>query len=148
MHDGVNQNLRHYFRLHLDPPLCADMTIVRVNGKMLESGVAPVLILDLGAGGLRFESNLQLPVSENVVLAFETTILQQNVKMLGYVVRCISDGVRKEYGVKFTMDEEKIARLSQLINTLAIRKKQNREMTSSRFLTEDKDEYFASTDRP
>lgn len=139
MHTGVGNNQRHYFRLHLDPPLCSDMTIVRVNGKTLETGAASVLIVDLGAGGLRFQCKLQLPVTPDVVLEFETTILRQSVKMLGYVVRCTPlDDELKDYGVQFTMDEDKIARLSQLINTLAIRIRQNRVMTGSRFLTEDR----------
>ena len=147
MHSSVENNARHYYRLHLDPPLCSDMTIVRVNGKTLETGAASVLIVDLGAGGLRFQTNLQLPVSPNVVLEFETIILQQTIKMFGYVVRSISMSEDlTEYGVQFTMDEDKIARLSQLINTLAIRKRQNRTMTGSRFLTENRDEFLSCAD--
>jgi hypothetical protein len=130
---------REYFRLRLDPPLCSDMTIVTVKGKTLEIGSAEVLIEDIGPGGLRFLSHLSLPVTPQVVLQFETEILNQRVSVHGYVVRKnqLTEEIH-EYGVAFTMQEGKHVELAQIINRLAIRMRQSSTTPSGRFLVGDR----------
>jgi hypothetical protein len=143
MQKNMMENQRQFFRLVLDPPLCADMTIVRVKGKTLETGVARVLIVDLGGGGLRFQSTLQLPVTPHVVLELVTEVLGQPLKVYGCVVRSQPvEGPLMEYGMQFTMDEEKIAEISRLTNLLAIRLRQKRVQPSGRFLEGEKLAYL------
>jgi hypothetical protein len=139
---GADQK-RQYFRLQLDPPLCSDMTIVMVKGKTLEIGSAEVLIEDIGPGGLRFLSHLSLPVNPQVVLQFETEILNQRVSMHGYIARKnqLSEGIH-EYGVAFTMQEAKHVELARIINRLAIRMRQRSTTPSGRFLVEDRQAFF------
>lgn len=136
---------RQYFRLKLDPPLCSDMTIITINGKSLETGIAEVLIDDIGPGGLRFLSSLTLPVHSQVVLQFQTELFSQTVKMHGYIVRHgkLLEGIN-EYGVKFTMDEDKHAELARLINRLAIRLRQGSTPSGGRFLKGDKLSFLRS----
>jgi hypothetical protein len=143
MQKNMMVNQRQFFRLVLDPPLCADMTIVRVNGKTLETGSARVLIVDLGAGGLRFQSTLHLPVTPHVVLELVTEVLGQPLKMIGCIVRNQAlEGPLMEYGMQFTMDEEKIADFSRLTNMLAIRLRQKGVLPSGRFLEGEKLAYL------
>lgn len=129
---------RQHFRIKLDPPLLSDMTIMTINGKSLELGSAQVLIEDIGPGGLRFLSALSLPVHSQVVLQFATEIMAQSLNVYGHVVRHkkLLEGI-SEYGVKFTMDEEKHAELARLINKLAIRLRQG-NLPSGRFYHGDK----------
>jgi hypothetical protein len=140
---------RQYFRLKLDPPLSADMTIVTINGKHLELGSAEVLIDDIGPGGLRFLTTLSLPVHSQVVLQFQTELFSQTVKMHGYIVRHsnLLEGIN-EYGVKLTMDEEKHAELARLINRLAIRLRQGNTALSGRFFRGDKLAFLRNSRQP
>jgi len=135
----AKENQRQFYRLTLDPPLCSDMTIVQIKGKSLETGDARVLIEDLGPGGLRFLSTLSLIKSTQVVLEFKTEVMGEFLKMHGYIVRAaeLTDEIM-EYGVQFTMGEEEMAQISRLINRLAIRLRQNRNLPSGRFLTGDR----------
>jgi hypothetical protein len=43
------------------------MTIVMLKGKTMKVGSADVLIEDIGGGGLRFLSDLKLPVNDQLV---------------------------------------------------------------------------------
>lgn len=142
-----SEQQRHYFRLKLDPPLCSDMTIITINGKSLETGSAQVLIEDIGPGGLRFLCSLALPVHSQVVLQFETELFSQKVKMHGYIVRHVKlhESIN-EYGVKFTMDEEKHAELARLINRLAIRLRQGVTPPGGRFFQGDKLSFLLKND--
>jgi hypothetical protein len=136
---------RQYFRVELDPPLCSDMTIVMIKGKSLEVGSAEVLIVDIGPGGLRFQTCLRLPAHPEIVLQFETEVLSQRVEMYGNVVRnneC-DEGIY-EYGVKFTMDEEKHIEIARIFNRLAIRLKKGVSPPSGRFLVGDRLAYLRS----
>ncbi|WP_231504329.1 hypothetical protein [Brevibacillus borstelensis] len=67
MNGVINWQRRDYFRLQLVPPLCSRMTIVMLKGKTMKVGSADVLIEDIGGGGLRFLSDLKLPVNDQLV---------------------------------------------------------------------------------
>ncbi|MGF9821253.1 PilZ domain-containing protein [Brevibacillus agri] len=134
---------REYFRLKLEHPLCADMTIVLVKGKKLEIGSAKVLVEDISAGGLRFLSHLKLPASDQLVLQFETELCAVPLKMYGHVVRSQSwEQVYYEYGVRFTMDEVQHQEVNRLVNRLAIRYRHNRGATEGRYWKGDRQAFL------
>jgi len=139
------EHRRQHFRVELNPPLCAEMTIVMIKGKALEVGTAEVLIVDIGPGGLRFKSNLRLPVHPEIVLQFETEVITSRVQMYGNIVRCseVEDDIF-EYGVQFTMAEEKHAEIARVFNRLAIRQKKSDTVPSGRFLVGDPHAYLRS----
>ncbi len=135
-------NNRQHFRLSLAPPLCSQMTIVKINEQDIEIGETRVLIEDIGPGGLRFTSLLKLPVHPHVVLEFETELLSTLIIIHGYVVRaCEFEPGLWQYGVKFTMDEDKLAALAQLLNIFTIRQKKTSAL-SGRFLTGTRIDYL------
>ncbi|USG64320.1 PilZ domain-containing protein [Brevibacillus ruminantium] len=145
MNGVITRQQRDYFRLKLESPLCSRMTIVMIKGKSLEIGSAEVLIEDIGGGGLRFLSDLKLPVNDQLVLQFETEVFSQQLKTYGHVVRSSvwSDQIY-EYAVKFTMDESAHAEINRLVNSLAIRFRQRGRLPSGRFLEGERLDYFAN----
>ena len=125
---------REYFRLRLEQPLRAEMTIVLVKGKTMEIGSTTVLIEDIGAGGLRFISHLKMPASDQLVLQFETELCSQPLTMYGHVVRSVPwENDFYEYAVRFTMEESQHLEINQLVNRLAIRYRNNRTPSDGRF---------------
>ncbi|WP_400164308.1 PilZ domain-containing protein [Brevibacillus sp. TJ4] len=134
---------REFFRLNLDPPLCADMTIVLVKGKTLETGSTRVLIEDLGAGGLRFLSHLKMPASDQLVLQFDTELCGKKISMYGHVVRSIPwENEFYEYAVRFTMDESQHLEINRLVNQIAIRFRNRRVAYEGRTYSGDRREFL------
>lgn len=83
------------------------------------------MIEDIGGGGLRFLSDLKLPVNDQLVLEFETEVFSRQLKMYGHVVRNSNwNETIYEYAVKFTMDEWAHAEINRMVNLLAIRMRQ------------------------
>jgi PilZ domain len=143
----INWQRRDYFRLQLVPPLCSRMTIVMLKGKTMKVGSADVLIEDIGGGGLRFLSDLKLPVNDQLVLEFETEVFSRQLKMYGHVVRNSNwNETIYEYAVKFTMDEWAHAEINRMVNLLAIRMRQKSSLPSGLFWQDEKQAYFAKAD--
>jgi hypothetical protein len=130
------QNRRKFFRLPLPHPLSSDVTIIRIKDNVIESGSAQVLIEDIGPGGLRFVSDIKLPVTPQVILEFETKILHHTLQLPGYIVRKIDrEKILYEYGVKFTLDYNEHKELFQLLQLMSIRLKRTPVVGGCRFAT-------------
>jgi hypothetical protein len=54
------------------------MTIVKIKDRHIELGMTEPLIEDIGLGGLRFLSNIKLPVNPEIIIEFETEILERD----------------------------------------------------------------------
>ncbi|WP_425341284.1 PilZ domain-containing protein [Brevibacillus borstelensis] len=120
------------------------MTIVMIRGKSMEVGSTDVLIEDLGGGGLRFLSDLKLPVNDQLVLQFETEVFSQQLKMFGHVVRSGNwNETIYEYAVKFTMDDSAHAGINRVVNLLAIRMRKRSSLPSGLFWEGEKYQFFA-----
>ncbi|MGD8190140.1 PilZ domain-containing protein [Brevibacillus ginsengisoli] len=134
---------RAFFRLQFSPPIQAEMTIVRVKGQTIETGNSSILIEDLSAGGLRFLSNLKIPVTEHIILEFQITLMGQSIRLLGYVVwvKPETEGI-PAYGVRFTIDENKHVQLTQLLNAIALRQRKNIPLPQTPVYSGSFDEYF------
>lgn len=126
---------RMYFRIPFEHPLMATMTLEKVHGRKVNLGKSEVLIENMGLGGLRFLSDLKLPVSREFVLEFQTTILGQKIHVYGYVVwkkELINDIY--QYGIEFILDENERMDLAQILNKLAIELKNNRFVPDCSFI--------------
>ncbi|MDR9504464.1 PilZ domain-containing protein [Brevibacillus agri] len=136
-------NRREHFRLKLEYPLCADMTIVLVKGRTMEIGSSKVLVQDIGARGLCFLSHLKMPASDQLVLQFEMKLCAVPLKIYGHVVRSrLWEQAFYEYGVFFTMDEIRHLEVSRLVNLLAIRYRQNRGITEGNYWKGDRQAFL------
>ncbi|BAU29180.1 PilZ domain-containing protein [Aneurinibacillus soli] len=126
----MEQNQREHFRQVFQNPLCADMTIVKIKDNQIDAKRTKTCILDIGPGGLRFYTNLKLPVNPYIVLEFQTRIMGQILSLPGYVVRKIDTEEFHEYGVRFVLDEQQQMELSSLLNTMTIRMRRNPNIRS------------------
>lgn len=115
-------NKREFFRQQFPIPLCADVTISEINGKSVTAKHSLVCIKDIGAGGLRFESNLKFPIREDVIFTFNSTIYNKPIEMQGILTRCQElENDNYEYGVRFCLlDGDRQQDLVTLINKVAI----------------------------
>jgi hypothetical protein len=123
-------NRREVFRhSFMGSPLCGTVNILSVGEKSLESNKSFVCIRNIGSGGIQFESHLNLPVREDMVLGIHTTILGQEVKLLGTIRRKKAlDNGYLEYGFKFLVDKHEADVVNRIVNELSIkmRKSMNR----------------------
>lgn len=101
MADFINK--RKFFRVMLSTPICVQMTITEVRGKVVSTGYTNVCVKDIGAGGLSFVSKLTLPVGNDSKYRFKADFFEREYIFCGVVVRKrdIRTGVY-EYGIKFT----------------------------------------------
>ncbi|WP_273222643.1 PilZ domain-containing protein [Geosporobacter ferrireducens] len=129
---------REYFRIRLNHPLCATMTIVLVDGQPMKTGSTNVCIKDIGPGGLRFMSHLKLPESKKVILEFDARICGQDYQFWGSVIRTHKKeaGVW-EYGVEFYIDEATRSKYVYLFNQLAIKLYKYKQWHSCSICTKD-----------
>jgi hypothetical protein len=116
---GYFDNKRKHIRIKCNVPLCSEVTIIKVNNKKVNTGKTKVCVEDIGAGGLRFISSLDLPVNPNFIVSFETLILKQELLFNGIIVRKqeINNGIFA-YGAKFLMDDQDIKAFANVINDL------------------------------
>ncbi|WP_017753482.1 EAL domain-containing protein [Calidifontibacillus oryziterrae] len=130
-------NRRKYLRLQLDYPLSSDMSIKEFRGKEIDLGHSEILIEDIGPGGLRFASNIKLPVNPEIILRIETLILGDILNVLGHIVWAheLADGVY-EYGLEFLLTESQRTWLINALELYAEKLKENSLLPNSRFVTD------------
>ena len=116
-------NRRVYFRVDLINPLVAGMTISMFKGRKVDLGSVDVFITNIGPGGLKFVMGYKLPVNDNILLKFETEILNQPYNLLGKVAWSneLENGTVYEYGIQFQIEENEQLELVQNLNLLAIK---------------------------
>ncbi|MDF2680194.1 MAG: hypothetical protein K0R47_1384 [Brevibacillus sp.] len=143
MTSETGRHQRDYFRLKLEYPLCADMTIVLIKGKAMEIGSTKVLVEDLGAGGLRFLSHLKMPANDQLVLQFDSELCAEPITMYGHIVRTtLWQEEFYEYAVRFTMEESQHLEINRLVNRLAIRYRNQKEVKDGRFWKDGRREFL------
>lgn len=137
----INQNRRQFFRLELTQSLCSELEIVKIRGKSIQSSTAKVCILDIGPGGLRFLSDLQLPISNEIVLEFRFTLMDEFLKVIGMIARRedLPDGIFA-YGVQFTIFEDLQNLLTRHINRLTIRQRSGSHFHNCSICTKEEQE--------
>ncbi|GAA3404397.1 hypothetical protein ACFFNY_26705 [Paenibacillus hodogayensis] len=135
-------NKRKFHRLMLAEPLYGTLKIVGLNEKKLDSKLAHMFILDLGAGGVRIHSVHSFPVTPDLLLEFGFTLFHTDHRYLGTITRKSSHSDKVfEYGIAFSLDETERQRLLQSIHLLSIRLRQGAELSSCSFCN---DEQYAS----
>lgn len=61
-------NQRKFFRVNLNISISTEISIVSVNGKTFETNVSCICVKDIGIGGLKFSTKLELPISRFLYL--------------------------------------------------------------------------------
>lgn len=112
---------RQFFRVKLIQPICTELVIEQmINGARANFRPTNVCIRDIGPGGLRFHTDLQLPVHEEFSLYFAFKLLGQDVRVTGNIVRARQIHKIYEYGVSFDIAENHRDKLTRLLNNLTI----------------------------
>lgn len=119
-------NRRKYFRIELKDPLEGTMTVRYFNNKSVQIGSSPIIIENIGPGGLRFVTKIKFPLNKGLILKITTKVLNENLSFRGKNVWCkeIEDHLY-QYGFEFSMDENNREHLLQLLNQFLIKYKKN-----------------------
>lgn len=133
---------RSYFRVDLENQLEALMTVTEFNGEMVQLGNAKVLIDNIGPGGLRFESNIKIPVNAGVVLKLQLRILGEDFVLYGEIVHKSEKDELYKYGIKFILDEEKREHLIMRLNQFQLRLRNEPLLEGHSFVVVNADQYF------
>ena len=141
----TNSNKRSYYRVSLQVPLSGFLKIIGVNEQKIESKSAVILILDLGAGGMRIHAKYNFPVSPNLLLEFQFRLFHTDYKILGTIVRKsqYSDSIY-EYGIIFSTGETARQALLHHLNMLHLKLRQVPTLSSCSFSNEEELESFYS----
>lgn len=142
----IQENIRDFYRVELEYALASEMTIVRVQGKEVNLGQAPVLILDISPGGLRFLSHLKLPSNPSILLSFSAQILGESLTINGFIVRfkkIDNEAVDLyEYGVNFQINHSSQSALYKLLNELSLKLRKTPLVQNCNFIKVDCINYF------
>jgi diguanylate cyclase (GGDEF)-like protein/PAS domain S-box-containing protein len=137
------EDRRKFFRVNFPHLLEADMTILRVKGKKIRVGNTKVLIKNMGPGGLCFISDMKLPVDREFIIQFSAELLEQELKVYGYPAWTseLEDDFY-EYGVEFTIDENKRTELTGVLNLAQIKIRNNILFAEGSFVSSSYRAYF------
>lgn len=117
---------REYFRIPLT--VFSSLRLRKLGGKMLSVGEEfEVQIQNISGGGLCFQSDRDLPLSEVLAWQFQIDMGNEGINVLGQLVwkRSIEGGMFL-YGVKFLfLDETEQKNLISRLHTLLIRQRQS-----------------------
>ncbi|MGK0467742.1 PilZ domain-containing protein [Clostridium sp.] len=93
---------RKFFRIECKTPICTQISIVKVNNKVVTSGTGNICVENISSGGLKFLFSLNLPVSDIIVIEFKLIIEEVSTTFYGNIVRKeeIDRGIYR-YGVQF-----------------------------------------------
>ncbi|WP_099353323.1 EAL domain-containing protein [Fredinandcohnia onubensis] len=135
-------NRRRYYRINLLFPLSSQMTLTTILGNQVELGNTEILIEDIGPGGLRFLSTIQLPVRPDITYQFKTKIMGEIITLNGHVVWKEEVKGIFQYGLKFIMDETQRDVLVKFLNHFTLQLRNNPFVPNCDFVKEEKISYL------
>ncbi|MGV3488234.1 MAG: EAL domain-containing protein [Tuberibacillus sp.] len=138
----IVNNRRKYFRIPLVFPISAHMTLTSIRQKRVELGKTEVLIENIGPGGLRFLSNIQLPIRPDITFQISIELMGHNEIFNGHVVWKEEVKGIFQYGFQFDMDEKDRDGLIKKLNQLALQQRDNPYLLGCKFIEEDKYSYL------
>ncbi|MCA1029567.1 EAL domain-containing protein [Bacillus timonensis] len=115
------ENRRKFFRLELPKPVSSTMTVAKIKNQSVEMGKTNILIENMSAGGIRFLSNIRLPVREDILLKFYAEIMGQNLNVKGHIVwKLEQESGLYQYGVELDISEDEKEELVKTILKLEL----------------------------
>lgn len=120
--DYSGNNRRHYFRVNIPQGLKATIAIERVHDREVSSGSSPIIIENIGAGGLRFLSKLKIPIGGPFIFASKVVLNGRPLTLRGHVIWFKEVHNRLlQYGLTFDISESDRDDLVSELNRLAIK---------------------------
>jgi hypothetical protein len=116
-------NRRKEERQFLEIPLCSEVTIGSINKQEISCGVMKICIKDVSIHGLRFISSLRFPVNSNLLLKFQTRIMDMLITLTGQIIWRSSSPFKPstyEYGVQLLHDDFTRSLFTKLFNDMSV----------------------------
>ncbi|WP_312096604.1 EAL domain-containing protein [Niallia sp.] len=135
-------NRRNFYRINLLRPLEAKMSLVAIKGKKVQLGKTEILIEDIGIGGIKILSNIDLPVRPDIALQFETLILNEKVGLFGHIVWKHEVNDIYQYGIQFVIQEKERDYFAKLFNKFCVQYRKNPFLPNCSFIKEEKMSYL------
>ncbi|MGV8981478.1 PilZ domain-containing protein [Clostridium sp.] len=146
--NSVSDESGGLFRVKLFYNLTSEIKIESISGKKTDLNGTKVLINDISPSGLKFISNLTLPVNPAVIFNLKSLILHETINLFGHIVWAEeSVGGLYEYGIKFIQDDSKEQYLIKLLNTLQISIRRSPLVSGCSFYTGNSIKYFLDFDK-
>ncbi|RAK19429.1 PilZ domain-containing protein [Anoxybacillus vitaminiphilus] len=116
------QNRRQYFRHDFSIPLCTEMRIIKIGTKNVETSKTLVCVKNISAGGLLFETNLNIPVRADVTFEFTMTVCHKELILPGMIKRRHDLAQQQyQYGVEFLLSEQEKSNLVSMFNEMSVK---------------------------
>jgi hypothetical protein len=139
-------NQREYFRIGLQIPLSAQLKIIGINKILVDTKFAQIFVTDISAGGLCIHSKLDLPLHMDLLLEFNFSLFDKQMKVIGTVTRKSNlENALFEYGIQFFIDENLHKELLGKLNLLHVRLRQTNVISSCSFCSEEEMKQFYSS---
>ena len=135
---------RKYFRIDFKYPLEAFMTVAELNGKKVQLGNTKVLFENMGPGGLHFISNIKLPARSDIILKFQTKVINEDMTFYGTITYDAEQENLYRYGVKFIIDGKQRDYLIKQFNQFQLQLKKDPLLPGYPFVTENMQTYFSN----
>lgn len=130
--EKAKHDRRSHSRFKFHDPLEANIKLLSIAGRNIEIGVSKVFVTDISVGGLRFVSNLKLPIRGDVIYQFITELLGEPIKLKGSIVwKEEMNEDLTEYGIKFLCEKEEQAPFT-LLNSFIVLSKDSKTLPSYR----------------
>ncbi|MGY0692543.1 EAL domain-containing protein [Virgibacillus sp. FSP13] len=128
---------RSFYRFAFPRHVLGEMSITEVNKRKVNLGSADVLVKDIGLGGIKILSSLNLPVNSPMKLKFSIRLLGENFDFDGTLVwKNEAKGDTFHYGINFDIHESNEDRLAVVINKMTVLQRLNQEIPDTNFINE------------
>lgn len=140
---------RQYSRFTFKYPIPAKVYVTKIGDKKVSVGYAKGLIENISAGGIRFISQLRLPVKSQLNFKFEFEIIKEKFYLDGALVykNEEKDNILA-YGVRFEISDEERKRIENVINQLTVLTKLDIPIPDTEFVMEEPATYLAKNYKP
>ncbi|WP_134702256.1 PilZ domain-containing protein [Ammoniphilus sp. YIM 78166] len=108
---------RKHYRYYFKEPAKGTIEITEIRNRKVATKKAPILIKDISGNGLRFSTDLRLPLTEVILYKFALLLTGHDLSFHGKIVRVeqLQDSTF-DYGVQF-LEEHKF--LTHIIKKLS-----------------------------
>jgi EAL domain-containing protein (putative c-di-GMP-specific phosphodiesterase class I) len=108
---------RKTFRIEMKDFIQSEIALIDYPEEKRKKGEIRLLIENIGPGGLRFTSNLEIMVGQEMIYSFKTEAKEEAIQIPGVVIW--NDEIKDEeyqYGVQFIFPESQRTYLTKLLN--------------------------------
>ncbi|CAM5211571.1 PAS domain S-box-containing protein/diguanylate cyclase (GGDEF)-like protein OS=Ureibacillus acetophenoni OX=614649 GN=SAMN05877842_104167 PE=4 SV=1 [Ureibacillus acetophenoni] len=125
---------RKYFRFVFPQHVIGKMTIIEVNNQKVEVGATPILLDNISIGGVKFLSNLKLPINSNMKFNFQFTLMSYPFEIEG-ILKWVAEefGDLYSYGVSFSTNGILEGAIASIINRMSAIHNKNERIPDTDF---------------